>query len=377
MLSGKRGDTRVSRAHVCARAGGAGPRRRGKMCACPAPRGRFPPVPPAPLLPPRVAGPGRPSSPPPAARMAAKPGALPALKMAVRAAEAERPLRLLPASRRLASGERVRSRRAARGRGGAGAAGSCSAGRAAVTWRSRQWPRWEQRRQDGGAAGRSGARRQRGRSRWRCRHGRSAGPGERRSPARAAFPRRQPPAGKGRRGAAGRAVTRGGRARLPRPLHHVCRSGPAAPAAGRGRSTGRRRLSWSWSGAPFLWVGEWCARTSPAGVGRRRGEITGLEGPHHGRGTRGKRVAWGLLREMTPRPWVVGDRGMPLASFPRGPSIPAPVSATCGGGELGLARFGTPAGFDGRSSVCRTCPGPGEVPPAVPRADPREAGLYP
>lgn len=90
------------------------------------------------------------------------------------------------------------------------------------------------------------------------------------------------------------------------------------------------------------------------------------------------RVAWCPLREVTPQPWVMGHRGMPLASFPRGPSIPAPLSATCGREEIGLARFGTPTGFGTRSSACITWPGTrARFPEPVSRAYPREAGIYP
>lgn len=255
-----------------------------------------------------------------------------------------------------------------------GVAGSCSAERAAVTWRARQWPRWEQRRQDGGAAGRSGARCQRGRGRWRCRRGRFPGPGKRRSLARAAFPCRQPPAGKGRRSAAGRAVTRGGRGGSRGGSTTCAGSGPAAPAAGGGRSAGQRLLRWSRSGASFLWVEEWGARSSPAGVGcRRRGGRTTATGPA-GTG--------GLLS-------VAGGDTPALASGGHGdaPRVIPPRSLHPGAALRHLRPRGAGAGAvwdtDTRrfrwqgfwvQNVAQAWRG---LPRAVPRAYPREAGLYP
>lgn len=151
------------------------------------------------------------------------------------------------------------------GRGGAVAAGSCSAERAAVTCRARQWPRWERRRQDGGAAGRSGARRRRRRGRGRRRRGRgrSARAGGRRSPARADPPRRQPPAGRRRRDAAGRAVTRGGRGGSRGGGTTTCAgSGPAVPAAG-----GGRRRSGAPGALPMGWGSGGTGAGSPRGQG--------------------------------------------------------------------------------------------------------------
>lgn len=140
-------------------------------------------------------------------------------------------------------------------------------------------------------------------------------------------------------GAAGRAVTRGGRGGSRAGGGTTCAgSGPCRAGGGRGAPHGLGSL---------LPQSERGGRRSPAGIGWWR--LLGSGAAVRSREPPG----WGSRcspREVTPSLRGVGVRGAP-AVFPlRGPSIPAPPSATCGRGggrEGGLGRGHPPVSVAG------------------------------